>query len=982
MLEESGLKYFNTRKLVSLFFGLFIRTAFLYYTKQRSYMRILLACFLFFCCAIHANAQNATIISGTIKSNTTSEPVAAASVLVKGNNASGTYTDDRGNFKLSVRQSFPLTLVISSVGYATKEITVDNSGASLSILLEPAFVLGQEVVVSASRTPERILESPVTIERISTAAITAAPASSYYDIVGNLKGVDLVSSGLLYKTPSTRGFNISGNTRLNQLVDGMDNQAPGLNFPVGAIVGPTELDVESMELLGGASSALYGPGGMNGTLLINSKNPFKYQGLSVQVKGGVNHINDYARDASPYFDASLRWGKKLSDKFAFKINAEIVQAKDWVARDTSDYLRSSSSAGFVKPGQTRTSDANYDGVNVYGDETKADFRSILNGVVAGNSSLAPILQPFLNNPDFDSVSRTGYKEKDVIDPTTYNLKLGAGLYYMITPATELSFIVNHGNGNTVYTGSDRYSLKKLSIEQYKLEAKSKNWFLRAYTTQENAGESYNATVTMQLLNEAWAPSATVWYPRFTGAFVQGAATIWQTAYAQALQAGQTQEQAGAAATAATQANGNALLAGARAYADSARPAPGSAAFNSYYDAVRLKPIPFGGKFVDHTALYVGEGQWNLTDLLKLKTEDNRTDILVGGDYKRYVLNSEGTLFADTAGKIPINEYGVYLQASQKFFNVLRLTASGRYDKNENFKGRFTPRISAVVTVAKNNNIRLSYQTAYRFPTTQQQWINLTVGGNTKLIGGLPELRDFYGFNTNPAYSLASFQAFVGGGANNPALLQQQQFGEYKPESCESYEIGYKGLISNKLLIDAYAYTSSYKDFIGRIIVVQGAPPSGLATPRIFSVSVNSTSKVKTDGWGLSLQYLLPNNFTVGGNVYSDEIRDVSTNFISGFNAPKYRTNISFGNTGIFLKKQLGFNLVYKWQDKVHYESDFGIGDIRAFSTLDGQISYNLPKNKAIFKLGGTNLLNHYYVNGFGNPSIGALYYVSLTVNVL
>jgi outer membrane receptor protein involved in Fe transport len=82
----------------------------------------------------------------------------------------------------------------------------------------------------------------------------------------------------------------------------MDNQAPGLNFAVGSIVGLSELDVESMELLQGASSALYGPGGMNGTLLINSKDPFKYQGLSFQMKNGVMHTDGKYRDPSPYYN--------------------------------------------------------------------------------------------------------------------------------------------------------------------------------------------------------------------------------------------------------------------------------------------------------------------------------------------------------------------------------------------------------------------------------------------------------------------------------------------------------------------------------------------------------------------------------------------------------------------------------------------------------------------------------------------------------
>ena len=300
-------------------------------TTYRSLTAIIL--FSLFCLSTYA--QTATI-SGNVKSNPGNENVSAVSILLKGTTI-GAYTDDRGNFKISGALKFPVTLVVSSVGYGSKEIAVASAGENVKITLDQVSALAQEVVVSASRLPERILESPVSIERVSAANIRNSAASNYYDIIGTVKGVDLITSSLNFKTPSTRGFNGSGNLRLNQLVDGMDNQSPGLNFAVGSMIGPSELDVDNLELLNGASSALYGPGGMNGTLLINSKNPFKYQGLSVQVKEGVMHIGDDARASSSYNDFAIRYAKAISEKFAFKIAGQYLYAKDWVAFYISTY---------------------------------------------------------------------------------------------------------------------------------------------------------------------------------------------------------------------------------------------------------------------------------------------------------------------------------------------------------------------------------------------------------------------------------------------------------------------------------------------------------------------------------------------------------------------------------------------------------------------------------------------------------------------
>ena len=955
---------------------------------------------------VSVSAQQSTTVSGSVKTSKTKEAISAVSVSVKGG-VSGTFTDDKGNFKFSTQQKVPFTLVFSSVGYLNKEVTVTSNNQVVDVNIDPSFILGDEVVVAASRVPERILESPVSIERIGTTAIRNTPATNYYDMITNLKGVDVVSASLTFRSVGTRGFNVSGNNRLNQLVDGMDNQAPGLNFAVGSIVGLTELDVDNIELLPGASSALYGSGGMNGTVLLNGKSPFKYQGLSFQIKQGVKDIDRYQRNMSAYYDWTLRWAKKIGEKFAFKLNAQFVQAQDWLGNQTENYSRTTGSPnGQVIPGW-RESDPNYDGVNVYGDETTQNMSGIANSVIAatglpaatvaafngylaafptanlaafntflqGNGAGALVTAgysgilygaaPSRNFYNNQSVSRTGYDEKNIIDPTTMNVKLNGALYYKLSDKTEASFMVNYGTGNSVYTGSDRYSLKDLRIAQFKLELKSKNWYVRAYTTHENSGSAFNATITTRLFNEAWKAS-TVWYPQYLAAYA---------AYRDA---------------GLPDINAHNL---SRSVADAGRPT-GFVGNTPLFQKVANTPISQGGGlFLDRSRLNVLEGQYNLTNDLNL--EKSGTDLLIGASSRQYQLNSQGTLFADTAGPIKINEMGAYIQLSQKLLNdVLKLTVSGRYDKNTNFKGRFTPRASAVVKLAKDHNLRFSYQQAYRFPTTQNQWINLTIGGGTRLMGGLPQLRDYYKFSTNPAYTVASVQAFgasAAAGAPNTGLLVQQQFGEYKAESSKSFEVGYKGLIAQKVLIDVYAYWATYNDFLGSVNAIQArvAPTTAAsyfdlldANKRVgYSISVNTPGSVKTSGWGASVEYLLPKNFSISGNLYHDEIGSLPAGFVSYFNTPGYRMNLAFNNSGFGKDNRFGFSLVFRSTDAFLYEGTFAVGQLPAVRTLDGMISYKLPSTKSLIKLGATNIFNKYYRTGFGSVQMGGLYYISYGWNV-
>lgn len=976
----------------------------------------LIACLITYLFPLALMAQ--VTITGTVHNSSSKESVPAVSVLVKGTNL-GTYTDPDGNFSINVPK-LPVVLIISHIGFEKQEITVSSPNVLVKVEFVPVSTLGQEVVIAAQRTPQRILESPVTVERMSRKNLINLAAPNYYDAITNLKGVDMHTASLTFRTVTTRGFISSGNTRLNQLIDGMDNQAPGLNFSVGNVVGLTELDVDNIELLAGASSALYGSGGMTGTILITSKNPFQYQGLSYNVKMGMMHVDQRQREVSPYYDWSMRWAKNFNNKWAIKLAGQLLKANDWQAED----YRNKQQIGVLSKvvGGNRGNDPNFNGINIYGDETSAnmvsfaqlvqnqtragilsatgnqvDVVSLLNtyynaignpiyptnAQVAGFYTFAPFgstLLAILNNPAIKpnidnmfpfynglknnyfgnySVSRTGYEEKYLVDYNTLNFKFTGGLHYKITPSTELSWNSYFGAGTTVYTGADRYSLRNLKIGQHKLELRAKHWFVRGYTTQENAGESYNATALGGFLNEFWKPSS-VWFPQYIGTFSE------------------TRRQVGPNMADIT------IHQAARAAADVGRLLPGTPQFDAAVKKIRTTPIRSGGAlFLDRSDLWSFDGQINLSKLFRF---DETIDVIAGMAWKEWVMDSRGTIFADTAGRIKIHETGFFFQAKKQMFrDVLTVSFSLRNDKQTNFKARSTPRVTAVVKAAKDNYIRLSYQSAYRFPTNQDQYISLVTGAGT-LIGCLPEFQDYYKLrSTLPGYTPASILAYrASGNPANTHLLVQGTWRPVKPEVVHSFEIGYKGIINKDILIDAYMYHSRFKDFIARYALGQSRTgnPQELFSPFTttnISFQQNVNEAVESWGWGIGIDYQLPARFTLYGNVYSDQLRDVPANFVSFFNAPKYRFNIGLRNENVY--KNVGMNVVIKWQDNNYYEGTFVTGTLPYFAWVDAQVTYRPAGTKSVFRAGGTNLGNKYYRTGFGSPSVGGLYYVSYGYNI-
>ena len=220
-------------------------------------------------CMVTPLLGQVTKVTGTISEKSTGLALIGVNVAIK-DALEGTVSSSDGSFQLETSVPRPFWIVVSMIGYESREIEITRNGMALEVSLEDQVYLGEEVVVSASRIPENIMESPVSIEKLSGLDIQQTSTANFFDGLHQLKGVDMNVHSLTFRYPNTRGFTGEANMRMNQIIDGIENIPPGLSFSAGNIFGVSQLDIDNVELLVGASSALYGPGGVNGTLILTS----------------------------------------------------------------------------------------------------------------------------------------------------------------------------------------------------------------------------------------------------------------------------------------------------------------------------------------------------------------------------------------------------------------------------------------------------------------------------------------------------------------------------------------------------------------------------------------------------------------------------------------------------------------------------------------------------------------------------------------
>ncbi len=907
-------------------------------------------------------------IKGSIEDGNSGDPLISASVIIKGT-GEGTVTDFNGEFSLKTDKKYPITLVFSYIGYAPTEKTITDNKKIKIALSEDALTI-ETVEVTGRRISEKAQQAPLTVETLDNIAIKETPAANFYDGLGSLKDVDLTAASLGFKIINTRGFNSTSPVRSLQIIDGVDNQSPGLNFSLGNFLGASELDVNRVNLIVGASSAFYGPNAFNGVISMETKNPFIHRGLSAMVKGGEQSL----------FEGAFRWADAFSNKdgnkfMALKLNFFYFKADDWQANNIDPVY--DTKTGIDNPG-------GYDAVNIYGDE------------YSGPNDYSDVL----SSPGLGIIHRRGYKESDLVDYNSHNMKIGAAMHFRLQPgreyeSPELILASNFSTGTTVYQGDNRFSLKNIRFFQNRIELfKKDHYFLRIFETHEDAGDSYDPYFTALLLQDE-AKEGRLWraaykaywdinivpkvkqlegYPSATDYI--GKPAEYKAAISQFLNDPSVhQSLTGWHSEAQIIANQADPINGSLDFFE-----PGTPEFKAKFNEITSK-VSFaegGTRFFDKSALVHAHGEYQFKDLVEGETATD-LDLLVGANYRKYLPNSNGSILLDTFGReITTSEFGVYGGGTLTLWEKVRISSSIRLDKNQNFDYLVSPAASIVYSPSPEKTLRMSFSSAIRNPTLSDQYLFYNVG-RAILIGNL------HGFND--LITVGSFVDYLN--TSNSDTLSYFDIAPIQPEKVKTFELGYRTMLFDKLYIDATYYYSFYRDFIGYNVGVDATfdQTTGLPiTVQAYRVAANAQDKVTTQGFSVGTNYYFGEHYVFNANYSWNKLNTVTDDpIIPAFNTPENKFNIGLSARNMTIplggKKinHIGFNVNYKWIDSFIFEgSPQFTGVIPQYSLLDAQVNWLSTKLNTTFKLGASNILNKKTFQTYGGPRIGRLIYFSVT----
>ena len=917
-------------------------------------------------------SQNITIqISGTVFDEANEKIIPNVAIIVlpidpneEMERVIGIISTRDGTFQHTFTYKYPFKIRFSHVSYQTKDVVIQNQTDAINqrISLTSKIIEGEEVVVTAEMVPKQELEMPETIYTVSTVDVQQLASFDVFDLVSTLREVDIATQSMTMQSVNTRGFNSSANKRFLQLTDGIDNRAPGFNFPVGNLMGLIDLDISSLELYPGPASAKYGSNAINGVLLMNSRSPFEDQGLTLEMKTGVVGLNlsgktFFSAEGNGIYDFQARYAKALSDKFAYKITSSYMTGTDWKANNYNNI-------GFGGLEETHPDQPGYNGVNTYGDEG-----FVFQDLYSDDDGFAYTGPP---------VTRTGYKESDLVDYDISTLRLSSTIQYRINDLNTAEVWGRYGSTNSLYTGDSRIRLKDFSMYQTGIKFNLNRLSLKGYTNWQDSGNSYDVNSLARNLILA-AKSDQDWYRDFRIAYTRGAPAL-------GVIPGRFDDARKFADSGIT------LITGRDA---EARFQPNTEEFNTQVNRIVASTDPdSGAAFQDNSSMYYFESEYDFGQVLEL---DN---LKIGANYKFYNLDSDGTIFPDTLGNSITNyEYGIYGLSKQVFFDEqLRSSSALRIDKNENFKPRISVQASFNYTQNERDYFNFSYQYGFRYPGVREQFINRNLG-TSRILGGLNKNLEPYDLqlNTITLDDVNKFNDALGSDPSAQArlenlsilengILKEDQLTSFKPELVNTFEVGYRRLLTESLYITLNYYVSFYENFIGitRLVKPRTSPSTDLfiASGQInndienekFFVNSNSEGQLLVQGASFDLEYISGGFSSSINGSYSKLLQDSDDPITPGFNTPPWKVNFEWGHREI--APNVGFKMTFKLRTKYYWESSFLDGPIDTYGHFDIQLNAKVPKLKSTLKFGITNLGIKKYYNTYGGPSIGNIIFAT------
>jgi iron complex outermembrane receptor protein len=259
-------------------------------------------------------------VKGKVTDSGTGDALIGANVILQGTNM-GAATNELGVYSINNVPAGEYVLAVSFIGYSkhTESIIVkDGETLTVNVQLVHTEILGEQVIVSASRKPEKITDAPASIGLISSKDLEEYAGNSG-ELFGRLKGVDYIRTGVSQTGLNIRGFNSAFNPKILELSDNKLATLIATGLAFGPMNPPIKEDIDRVEVILGPSAALYGPNAHNGLINVISKDPRSSQGTIVALGGGSQSV----------VDGRFRHAQVLSDKFAYKVSAEYTKGNDF-----------------------------------------------------------------------------------------------------------------------------------------------------------------------------------------------------------------------------------------------------------------------------------------------------------------------------------------------------------------------------------------------------------------------------------------------------------------------------------------------------------------------------------------------------------------------------------------------------------------------------------------------------------------------------